>query len=404
MMAVPVDKNHAATGDGTESAAFTADQMLSRIAALAPLIVAHIPETEHERRLSKDIVDALRSAGVYSMLIPRRYGGVGLDGPGALRVVSALAKCDGSVGWNVMTGQIANLALFLTTPGLCARIFGDGKDPITAGSGQPAGTAERVPGGWKVSGVWPFASNCLDADWIFGVCVMTEKGSAIPAAEAHRPMTRACLMPAECWEIRDTWHSFGLKGTGSHDVALHDVFVADEQVFAFPIGLPFAPDPVFAKFPDLVILMHSAWAVGAAEGAIQDLVALATSGIKQARMAFPLAETERFKEGLGRLTAELAAASALLETQATRVWQATEHAMPVDMNRFAEHQALGVWISTACVRVAEGCFELAGSRAVFENSPLQRRLRDLQVAATHAGVHQRNYVSAGTAILSRTMT
>ena len=196
-------------------------------------------------------------------------------------------------------------------------------------------------------------------------------------------MTRTCLMPAEYWEIRDTWHTLGLKGTGSHHVALTDVLVPDENFFEFPFGASFAPDPIFGKFPEVLVLSHGAVAVGIAEGAIMDLVEVAGTGVKQMFMTTPLAETERFKEGLARLDADLMAARALLEAQITRVWQNPERAAGKDLTRVAEQLQAAVWITAACVGVAEGCFELAGGRAVYESSSLQRRMRDLRVAAQH---------------------
>jgi indole-3-acetate monooxygenase len=149
------------------------------------------------------------------------------------------------------------------------------------------------------------------------------------------------------------------------------------------------------------VLSHGAVAAGIADGAISDLVELAQSGVKQLFMTTPLVDTERFKEGLARLDAELMAARALLEAQIARVWQNPEPSTAKGMTRVAEQLQAVVWITAACVRVAEGCFELAGSRAVYETSPLQRRLRDLRVAAQHFAAQPRNYVTAGAAVLAR---
>ena len=379
----------------------TLDEVLSRIAALAPMVARLAPDIEQGRRLPAELVSALKSARIYGMLVPRRYGGLELDAPSAMRAVAALARLDGSVGWNAMIGHIGALAPFLTSPTLCEQIFRDRQDHIMAGSGQPVGAAERVPGGWRVTGAWPFASGCQSAEWIAGTCVMMEDGSPINSPDGPGPMTRTCLMPAEYWEIRDTWRTLGLKGTGSHHVALTDVLVPDENFFEFPFGTSFAPDPIFGKFPEVLALSHGAVAVGIAEGAIMDLVEVAGTGVQQMFMTTPLAETERFKEGLARLDADLMAARALLEAQITRVWQNPERAAGKDLTRVAEQLQAAVWITAACVGVAEGCFELAGSRAVYESSSLQRRMRDLRVAAQHAVVHPRHYVTAGAAVLGR---
>ena len=400
-MTMLLDKQRSATSNAESSNKATLDQVLSRIAALAPMIARLAPDIEQDRRLPTELVSALKSARIYGMLVPRRYGGLELDAPSAFRAVAALAKLDGSVGWNAMIGHIAALMPFLASRALCEQIYQDEKDHVFAGSGQPVGAAERAPGGWRVSGTWPFASGCQNAEWIGGTCVMMENGSPIDNPHGPGPMTRTCFMPAEHWEIRDTWRTLGLKGTGSHHVALTDVFVPDENFFEFPFGASFAPDPIFGKFPEVLVLAHAAHAVGIAEGAIEDLVEVAGTGVKQMFMTTPLAETERFKEGLARLDAELAAARALFEARINRVWQNPERSTGKDLTRVAEQLQAAVWITSACLRVAEGCFELAGSRVVYESSSLQRRLRDLRVAAQHVAVHPRHYVTAGAAVLAR---
>jgi indole-3-acetate monooxygenase len=400
-MTTLLDKQRSATSKVQSPDDTTLDQVLSHITALAPIVARLAPEIEQGRRLPAEIVSALKSARIYSLLVPRRYGGLELDAPSAVRAVAALAKLDGSVGWNAMIGHAGSLIPFLVNPTLCEEILRDGKDHILAGSGQPVGKAERVPGGWRVNGAWPFASGCQNAEWIAGTCVMMEGGSPIDASDTPGPMIRTCIMPAQHWEIRDTWHTFGLRGTGSHHVALTDVLVPDANFFEFPFGASFAPDPVFGKFPEIIVLSHAAVAVGIAEGAITDLIELAGSGVKQLFMSTPLVETERFKEGLARLDAELMAARALLDAQITRVWENPERSTAKDLGRVAEQAQAAIWITSACIRVAEGCFELAGSRAVYESSPLQRRVRDLRVAAQHVAVHPRNYVTAGAALVAR---
>ncbi|MBV8456969.1 MAG: acyl-CoA dehydrogenase family protein, partial [Acetobacteraceae bacterium] len=307
-MTTLVDVKRSVTNNARHPDEDTSDQVLSRIAALAPMVARLAPETEQGRRLPAELVSALRSARIYGMLVPRRYGGLELDAPSAFRAVTALARLDGSVGWNAMIGHIGSVIPFMASPALCDEVFHDRKDRIIAGSAQPVGTADCVPGGWRVTGVWPFASGCQNAEWIVGTCVMREGGSPIDASDRPGPMIRTCVVPAEHWEIRDTWHTVGLRGTGSHHVALTDVFVPHENICEFPFGTSFAPVPMFSRFPQVMVLAHGAHAVGIAEGAIMDLVEVAGGGVKQMFMTTPLAETERFKEGLARLDADLRAA------------------------------------------------------------------------------------------------
>jgi indole-3-acetate monooxygenase len=182
---------------------------------------------------------------------------------------------------------------------------------------------------------------------------------------------------------------------------LTDVLVPDANFFGFPFGTSFAPDRIFARFPQILTLAHAAVAVGIAEGAIMDLVELAKAGVRQLFMTTPLIETERFKEGLARLDAELMAARALLEAQLTSVWQSPAQVTVTDLTGVAEQLQAAIWVAAACVRVVEGCFELAGSRAVYESSSLQRRMRDVRAMAQHFSLQQRQYVMAGAAVLAR---
>jgi alkylation response protein AidB-like acyl-CoA dehydrogenase len=105
------------------------------------------PDIEQGRRLPGELVSALKSARIYGMLVPRRYGGLELDAPSAFRAIAALARLDGSVGWNAMIGHIGSLMPFLASPNLCDQIYEDGRDHVIAASGQPIGKAERVAGG-----------------------------------------------------------------------------------------------------------------------------------------------------------------------------------------------------------------------------------------------------------------
>ena len=132
-----------------------------------------------------------------------------------------------------------------------------------------------------------------------------------------------------------------------------------------------------------------------------DLVELAKAGVRQLFMSTPLIETERFKEGLARLDAELMAARALFEAQVTGAWRSPVPAALTDLTGVAEQLQAAIWVAEACVRVVEGCFELAGSRAVYESLSLQRRVRDVRTAAQHFTLQQRQYVMAGAGVLAR---
>jgi indole-3-acetate monooxygenase len=371
-----------------------AKRMLAGIRELAPDIAARSQEIENARRIPPDLVEALRSTGIFRMFVPQSHGGFELDLPTGLELIAALGRIDGSVGWTTMIGSAGSTFAPSLPLETYERIYRNGPDVIFAGSTSPAGTAEATTGGWRVSGRWAFASGCQHADWMVGFCVMTKGGKPL-SGEGGRPLIRGVCLPERDWQVEDTWRVAGLKGTGSHHITLSDIVVPAEYFFDLEGGLQCVPGPLYQAVPQLLPLFHGAIDVGMAEGALDDLLALANSGLPQLRAAVPLRHSETFQFELGRVAAELRAARAFLQIQGTSHWR---HALAGTLRSEAlltQGTQAGIWVATTCVRVADACFALAGGSAVYESSPLQRRLRDLHTAAQHATVQQGHYAAAG---------
>jgi alkylation response protein AidB-like acyl-CoA dehydrogenase len=374
-----------------------AERLLADIRDLAPDITSRVAEIEAGRRIPLDLVDTLRSIGVFRMFVPQSHGGLELDLPTALEIIGALGRIDGSVGWTAMIGSVSAIFAPLLPRETYEQVYRNGP-VIFAGSTQPAGTAEVAAGGWRVNGQWPFASGCQHADWMVGFCVMTEGGKPL-RSEGGPPLVRGFFLPARDWQIEDTWYAAGLKGTGSHHIALRDTVVSAANFFDLASGVPCLPGPLYQAVPQLLPLAHGAFDVGMAEGALDDLLELANTGRQQLRAAVPMRESETFQFELGRVAAELRAARAFHQVQVASHWR---HALAGTLNDEAlltQGTQTGIWVATTCVRVADACFALAGGSAVYESSPLQRRMRDLHAAAQHATVHQRHYVSAAKLLL-----
>jgi indole-3-acetate monooxygenase len=377
----------------------TTQSMLAEVRKLAPDIVSRATEIEALRQLPSDLVEALRKIGIFRMLVPRSHGGLELDLPSALEIIRALAKIDASVGWNAMIGNGGSLFAPLLPREIYDRIYENGADTILAGSVQPVGIAEKEGDHWRVNGRWPFASGCVHAKWMLAICKMTDGDQ--PLLEDHEaPVIRGFILPADDWEIEDTWHVAGLKGTGSHHIKVRKAVVPAAHFFDLERGVPCMPGPLYRTVRQFLPLLHCAFAIGVAEGALDDLIELANSGHQQQRVARPMRDSEAFQFELGRVSAELRAARAIYQVQVGSHWRHALAGALKDEALLIEGTQTAIWVSAACVRVVDACFALAGGSAVYDNSPLQRRLRDLHVAAQHAAVHQRGYVAGGKAALT----
>src|ERR1700680_3330257 len=144
----------------------TSSRLLADIRRTAPMIAARAAEIEAARRVPLDLVETLRSIGVFRMLAPKSHGGLELDLPAAVEILTALARIDGSVGWCATITGGASIVAALLPPQTYEQIYRNGPDVILAGSATtPGGTAEAAPGGWRVNGRWPFGSGCQHADW-----------------------------------------------------------------------------------------------------------------------------------------------------------------------------------------------------------------------------------------------
>ncbi|HVJ54456.1 MAG TPA: acyl-CoA dehydrogenase family protein [Aliidongia sp.] len=375
------------------------DRLLADIQELAPAIAARAPEIEAGRRIPVDLIETLRSAGLFRMLVPKSHGGLELDLREALDIITLLCRIEGSVGWAAVIG--AGSAVF---PALHPRetydeIYRHGPDVIFAASAAPMGKAEKVDGGWRVTGRWPFASGCQHADWIYGACIMHEDGKPLPGPAEGAPLVRVAVLPARQWRIEDTWYVAGLRGTGSHHVALDDTFVPQGYFLDMASDQSCLPGPLYYAPRQLISIMHNAVAIGIAEGALDDLVQMANSGRRQQRAATPMRESEVFRHELGRIEADLRAARAFHEVQMASHWRHAKAGTLNDETQLIQGIQSSVWIATTCVRVADTCFTLGGGSALYDNSPLQRRMRDLHAAAQHFAVSQRHYGPSGTLLL-----
>jgi indole-3-acetate monooxygenase len=230
---------------------------------------------------------------------------------------------------------------------------------------------------------------------------MMEDGEPIPgqAGTSGSPTIRGFALPAHEWLIEDTWYVAGLKGTGSNHIALTDKLVPAANFFDLD-GPSCAPGSLYRGLLPSLPLLHGAFAVGMAQGSLDELLAMANTGRQQLRAATPMRDSETFQFELGRVTADVRAVRAVHHAQVAGHWQHALAGTMKDEPHYVESTQTGIWLANTAVRVADACFSLGGGSALYETSPLQRRMRDMHAAAQHAAVPQRHNVGAGKMLLA----
>jgi hypothetical protein len=201
-------------------------------------------EIEQSRRLPLALVENMARVGLFRLRVPRAIGGEETDPMTLVRVVEEISRADGAARWSVaLSGEYGIFGGLL--PEASAReIYGSDPDVRTAGTLRASGTARVIEGGYRVTGRWQLGSGCQHSKWLVGGCQIMD-GNEPRLRPNGSPVTRILFVPADECEIIDTWHSIGLRGTGSHDYAVADVFVPADHSFSFREP-PVDPGPLYA--------------------------------------------------------------------------------------------------------------------------------------------------------------
>ena len=372
--------------------------------ALAPSIRAASEEIEQARRLPPSIVDALKDAGVFGMAMPRAWDGPELDPITQYRVIEALAMADGSVGWCSMINCDGGYVTAFLDEDVGRSMYPD-LQLGTAAAATPTGQGIAVPGGYRVSGRFPFASGCQHCEWVWLGCVITVDGK--PQVDANGvPHTRQCILPLSQCEILDTWHTTGLCGTGSNDLRVDDVFVAAERTFSFhDRDLIRRPGPLYA-FPFMFATKSAPVALGIARHAIDYLISTATEKPARRFTIGERLETAKLmrddvfiQDAIGRADAMLTSARAHQFEVMGDLWHTLldgKEPTPAQLARFTTTHCHVVGM---CVDVVQLVFKAAGGTAVYRKGPLDRCLRDVLTMNQHVVGTLRTYEMAGRLLL-----
>jgi alkylation response protein AidB-like acyl-CoA dehydrogenase len=374
----------------------TSETLLAAVRELTPAITARAAEVEAARRLPRDLLAQLVDTGCFGMLLPRSHHGVGADLSSALRVIEALARADASVAWIVMNAGMAWCDLASLPRSSFDAIFGGPGDVIVAGAFNPTGTITAVGRGYRVTGRWGFASGCEHAYWLHGNCI---EGIA-----DGRPQMRTAVFPPDEVVIEDTWSVSGLCGTGSHHFHVTDVVVPADRTFV-PLGdEPCLDEPVVRiPVPALIALGIAGVAIGTAQGALDDIVDLATGKVPLLATA-SLATNPLFQHALASADTELRAARGLLYVTAEAAWATAEHAAGFTLEDRARIRAAAAWISIRAAGVVDAAFEAGGGTSIYVDCPLQRRHRDIHAVTQHFLVKRDTLTTAGAILAGQGLT
>jgi alkylation response protein AidB-like acyl-CoA dehydrogenase len=368
---------------------------LAAARALAPRLAERSREVEEGRGVPPDLLDELRASGLFRMWLPVELGGDELDLATFVEVIEALATGDASCAWTVMIGA-SSAAIAGLVPERCAREMYADPDTILGGALAPKGRAERVDGGWRVSGQWPFISGGRHCGWLGGGCLVVEGGRPV-MTETGGPQLVTVMFPRADVEILDTWDVAGLCGTASHDMRATDVLVPDHRTLDGDD--PWVPGPLF-RIP-LYGLLGVALAgvpLGIARAALDELIDLAGAKRPTGTPTQRLADQPLVHDRVARAEAGLAAARCYLLDAVSTLHAEAVAGPPSLAARTTARLAVSHAVD-ASVAAVDAAYSLAGGSAIYRSSPLQRHLRDVHTATQHLLLSPTLWPAAGKVLL-----
>src|SRR6516165_6043140 len=343
-------------------------------------------QIDADRRLPAELVDELRGSGLLRGGAPVEVEGLELPPGVALRCAEEVARGDASAGWCVSIAITSSLLVAYLPPVSRDELFGAGRG-VAAGVWAPQGKAIRAPGGVVVSGRWAFCSGITHADVLFAGCLLDE-----------RPVVVA--LPTEQLQVLDTWHTLGLRGTGSHDAVADELFVPATHVVSIFDG-PVIKRPLY-RFPPFGFFAAciTAAAMGNARAAIDDFVELAQAkkGVAATRT---LAERPTIQAAVAAAESDLEGARALYYQCVEAAWRASQDEQPVPVEARTRLRLAATHGVRTAADVVRTMYDLAGGSAIYDGAPLQRRFRDAFTATAHFQVNQASRELPGRILLGQ---
>jgi|GEM_PF-498188 len=376
--------------------------LLKKARELRPFILDQQNTIERSRCLSDALIVKLKKSGVFRMTMPRSWGGLELDPIEQLRIIEELSYADASVGWCVMIGSDGGFYSGFIDQESAREMYQD-IDSVTASALTATGNASETSEGFLLEGRWPFVSGCHYSDWFVLGCKVFKDGQQ-QFCENGTPQTLQCFVHAKDVEILDTWITTGLRGSGSHDVKVHQVLVPKKRTFSYQ-HLQCQRATALYCFPLNIILNFSSIPLGVAQRALDDFLSVGKRPSRITTINGELTEKRLLRDeafiqnAVGKASAELTATRLYLYSVIEEVWDCLQKRQEMPPELFAQFQMVNAHVYQTCTEIVESLYKVRGGSVVYQGNALERCMRDLITMNQHVMNSLRSYSMGGRVLL-----
>src|SRR5258708_38576784 len=378
--------------DQTGSVGRVREQLLASIEALREIVEDSAKDAELERTLPERAWAAMDRANLFSLKAPRELGGLEADPMLQMEAFERMAYFDSSAGWTLMVGAGDQfIAGGWASEEALELIFDGRKMRRGALALAPSGKATPVDGGYKLSGRWQFASGIRHAEWVVAGAMLQDTAEFVPF--------RAFLLPVGEVTIHDNWNVGGLRGTGSNDFSIGDVFVPREHAW-----IPFAPSvrggPLFRLgAPEGSAMEHVAFAVGVARRAIDETAELAKTKMRGLVAGRTIRTREQFQWDLRHQGTRLQAARAYAFQTYEAIWKSVSSGDSPTVSQSVAARGAAAYATEVAVDVVHTMFRHAGAKSLYSGNIIERCMRDVTAAGQHLICNNLIYQERGKELL-----
>jgi indole-3-acetate monooxygenase len=361
---------------------------------LVPQIRSYADEIEAKRELPRPLFEALADVGMFHLALPRALGCPEIDLPTYIQVIEELGKADASTAWVInQLGIFATYASRMPTEAARA-IWIDTPRSVVSNTPAPTAQAIVVPGGFRVTGRQGFSTGCRHASWVAAHAEIFENGH-LRRLDNGQPETRFLFVPIAEVEQLDTWHVRGMRGTGTHHFAVHDVFVPAERS-ALATATPLLETGPLYQIPRTLLFASGdgSVALGVARAALTTFAELA--GAKSPRaMRGLLRDQPVVQADIGLAEAHLRAGRAFLTEAVRDLWGTVSTGGTPSLDQRAALRIAATHAIHLAVQVVDTVYHAAGATSIYEGHPLQRAFQDIHVISQHLQARRAHYEMVG---------
>ncbi len=373
---------------------------LQRVRAIGPMIDASVDQIDAQRDLPPELFAALRQNGLFRLVQPIDYGGAELDPPSLAQVIEAVARHDASVAWCVGQTNICALTAAYLEPNVVADIFGPDTGILAWGPGP--GTAHAVPGGYRVNGNFDFASGSRLASWLGAHVPVIEADGQKRVGPDGKPVSYTMFFPKSSVEVRDTWYTLGLRGTGSDSYTIKDLFVPEAYTMARSAEVkPRVSGKLYTFTPStLYSSCFAGIAMGIARSFIDAFIAdmrdTTPRGASRTR-----GESHVMQATVGRSEARLRSARMFLFGSVSEIWEESQQTGVLTQEQLMTIRMASTWAIQSSKEVVADLYTAAGALAIFNSKPFERRFRDVHTVTQQIQGHPAHFETVGQILLGR---